>query len=72
MTWKHVAIICVAVACVVICGATDRCAGSIKEIIGLASIISVGVLGHAKDNASPPPPAPARARNVNYEYQDLP
>lgn len=68
MTWKHVAIICAAILCVVVCGGSERCAGSIKEVIGLASIICVGVLGHAKENAEPrPKPVPAVAEKPDVD-----
>lgn len=48
MTWKHVACIVAALLLPVICGFSPTCsATSLKEVIGLSSIVVAGVLGNA-------------------------
>lgn len=61
----------VLVACLlvpVICGFSNTCAGSIKEVIAFASTVAVGVLGNAgvigpKKEAAPTTAAPAPCKD---------
>jgi hypothetical protein len=56
MTWRHVACIIAACALPVVCGFSAQCsATSLKEVIGLSSIVVAGILGNAMQSKSESP-----------------
>lgn len=69
MTWRHVAIIALALSAVMACGLSSTCGASLSGVIQLATIVISGTLGHAgamnhhrhAGDRDDPTPAPARA-----------
>lgn len=52
MTWKHVAIILMALAAPLVCGLSPACATSLPSIIQLSTMAIAGALGHAGGTAT--------------------